>query len=214
MAYAAAAIARHTTPPAGKRRPILRGEILAHARHRMARCVFPRPAMPTLETERLILREWCVDDFEEFAAMMADPAVMQFLAGDGKPLPRWVAWRAMTDMAGHWTLRGFGMFAAIERSTGALVGRVGPWQPEGWPEIEIGWTLRPQYWGRGYATEAARRCIDYVFGDLGRPHVISLISPENERSIRVAERLDERLEGTITLPHIPDEPVLQYGLRR
>jgi uncharacterized protein len=88
--------------------------------------VTPRP----LETERLILREWRADDFEAFAGMMADPKVMQFLAGDGKPLSRSVAWRAFTDMVGHWTLRGFGMFAVIEKASGLLVGRAGPWEPK------------------------------------------------------------------------------------
>jgi RimJ/RimL family protein N-acetyltransferase len=165
-----------------------------------------------LETERLILREWRADDFDAFAGMMADPKVMQFLAGDGKPLSRFVAWRAFTDMVGHWTLRGFGMFAVVEKASAILVGRVGPWEPEGWPEFEIGWTLRSEYWGRGYATEAGMRCADYAFTELGRHHFISLISPGNARSISVAERLGERLEGEVTLPHIPDEPVLQYGL--
>jgi RimJ/RimL family protein N-acetyltransferase len=171
--------------------------------------------MITLQTERLILRPWSLDDFEPLAAISADPEVMRYLAADGKPLSRFGAWQSLASMVGHWGLRGFGMFAAVERSTGKLLGRFGPWQPEGWPDFEIGWTLGSQYWGKGYATEAARRCLEYAFTEMKRDHIVSLILPENVRSIRVAERLGERLEATVTLPHMPpDRPVLQYGLTR
>jgi RimJ/RimL family protein N-acetyltransferase len=171
--------------------------------------------MPVLTTERLALRLWELADFETFAAMCADPEVMRFLSPDGKPLSRFGAWQSFSSIVGHWQLRGFGLFAVTERSSGQLVGRVGPWQPEGWPDFEIGWTIRRQYWGRGYATEAASACVAYAFNELRRPHVISLILPENVRSIRVAERLGERLEGQVTLPHLhSDTTVLQYGVSR
>ena len=106
------------------------------------------------------------------------------------------------------------MFAVVERGSGQLAGRIGPWQPEGWPDFEVGWSLRRNYWGRGYATEAVKACITYSFEKLGKPHLISVIHPDNHRSIRVAERVGERLEGTVTLPHAPDKNFLQYGLRR
>jgi RimJ/RimL family protein N-acetyltransferase len=171
--------------------------------------------MTTLETERLTLRTWTLEDFDDFAAMSADPMVMQFLSVDGKPLSPFAAWQGLSSIIGHWALRGFGMFSVVERSTGTFIGRVGPWQPEGWPDFEIGWTLRSEYWGRGYATEAASRCITYAFTELQRSHLVSLILPDNLRSIRVAERLGEQLEGTVTLPHLaPGTPVLQYGLFR
>jgi len=168
--------------------------------------------MATLHTERLTLRPWTLDDFEDFAAMSADPAVMQFLAIDGKPLSRFGAWQSFSGIVGHWTLRGYGLFAVVERATGRFVGRAGPWYPEGWPDFEIGWTLRSEFWGRGYATEAAKRCIAYAFTELERTHLVSLILPENLRSIGVAGRLGERLERTVRLPHLPDRDVLQYGL--
>jgi RimJ/RimL family protein N-acetyltransferase len=140
---------------------------------------------------------------------------MEYLAADGKALTRFAAWSAFAAMIGHWTLRGFGLFAVVERETGIVVGRAGPFQPETWPDFEIGWTLRSEYWGKGYASEAARKCIEYAFTELDRPHLVSLISPENLRSIRVAERLGERLETEISLPHLPtDRQVLQYGLSR
>jgi len=167
-----------------------------------------------LETERLILRPFAIDDFDAFAAMYADPRVAEFVTEDGKPLSRFSAWRAFATIAGHWTLRGFGLFAVVERATGTFVGRIGPWQPEGWPGFEIGWTLRSEYWGRGYATEAVKRCIENAFTELDRSHISSFIAPENMRSIHVAERVGERLEGETVLPHMPDRKVLQYGVSR
>ena len=167
-----------------------------------------------LETERLILRPFAIDDFDAFAAMCADPRVAEFVTEDGKPLSRFSAWRAFATIVGHWTLRGFGLFAVVERATGTFVGRIGPWQPEGWPGFEIGWTLRSECWGRGYATEAVKRCIENAFTELDRSHISSFIAPENMRSIHVAERVGERLEGETVLPHMPDRKVLQYGVSR
>jgi RimJ/RimL family protein N-acetyltransferase len=111
----------------------------------------------TLETERLILRSWTIDDFEDVAARNADPEVMRFLAVDGQPMSRFASWQSLCAHVGHWALRGFGQFAIVERATNQFVGRVGPWHPEGWPEFEIGWTLGSAQWGKGYATEAARK---------------------------------------------------------
>ncbi len=170
--------------------------------------------MTSLETERLILRMWEPEDFEPYAAICADPAVMRFLATDGKPLSRFDAWRSVAAHVGHWHLKGFGMFAVVERASGELIGRIGPWQPEGWPDFEIGWTLGSPHWGHGYATEAVRACIRHSFTTLGRTHLISIIDPDNTRSIKVAERVGERLEGTTTLPHVPHKALLQYGLYR
>ncbi len=170
--------------------------------------------MIALETQRLLLRTWEPDDFEAYAAMSAEPEVMRFLSHDGKPLSRFDAWRSFAAQVGHWKLRGFGMFAVVERTSGDLVGRIGPWQPEGWPDFEIGWTLGGKYWGRGYATEAVKACITYSFTELRRSHLISIIDPDNIRSIRVAERVGEQLEGTVTLPHLPNRTLLQYGLYR
>ena len=167
-----------------------------------------------LKTERLILRQWTAEDFAPFAEMQADPAVTEFLSADGKPLPRFLAWQAFCAIVGHWHLRGFGMYAVIERSSREFVGRVGPWYPEGWPDFEIGWSLKSKFWGRGYATEAARRCVEHSFTQLGRNHVESYIHEGNVRSIRVAERLGERADGTVVLSHIPTLPVLRYVLNK
>lgn len=163
----------------------------------------------TLETDRLKLRGWRNEDFDAFAELCADPEVMRFLGG--KPLDRLEAWRQFAFHVGHWELRGYGHWLVEEKSTGRLAGRVGFMNPVGWPAFEIGWTLKREFWGKGYATEAARRALQYGFNELDKSHIISLIHPENKASIRVAERLGETLEGKTELF---DHDVLIYGIDR
>lgn len=170
--------------------------------------------MTAFETDRLILRPFTLNDLDGLAAMVANPDVMEFLAVDGKPMPRFGAWQSLCATVGHWELRGYGMFAVIERASGEFVGRVGPWLPEDWPGLELGWSLRREFWGKGYATEAAAKCLDHIFGELNQPEVISLIRPGNVRSVRVAERLGMQLTGEVRLNHVPDLPVLRYVVTR
>src|SRR5918911_4214175 len=165
--------------------------------------------MLTLETERLILRQWRESDFEPYAEICADLEVMRYLGG--KPFTRLEAWRHMAFIIGHWQLRGYGHWAVEERSTGRMIGRLGFLYPEGWPAFEIGWTLARDSWGKGYATEGARRALQFAFTEMGRDHVISLIHPENKASIRVAERLGETVEGETEVLGIP---VLIYGVSK
>ena len=105
----------------------------------------------------------------------------------------------MAMLLGHWELRGFGMWALEERSSGRFIGRVGLHCPEGWPDREIGWALARPFWGRGFAFEAAQVALGYAFGTLGWPRVVSLIDPSNTRSIRLADRRGQRLEEFIML---------------
>ena len=86
--------------------------------------------MSQLETERLFLRMFRGEDFEQYAAMMCDAEVTRFL-GDGSPLSRELAWRQMAMVLGHWQLRGYGLWAVEEKESGRLVGRVGFFNPEG-----------------------------------------------------------------------------------
>jgi RimJ/RimL family protein N-acetyltransferase len=163
----------------------------------------------TLETDRLILRMFRESDFEAYAKLTSDPEVMRFLGG--KTFDRFEAWRHMASMVGHWHLKGYGHWAVEEKASGKLVGRIGFLNPPGWPGFELGWTLGRDFWGRGYATEGARRAMKYGFNELDRSHIISLIHPDNKASIRVAERLGEKVEGTT--PLLGNE-VLIYGIER
>jgi RimJ/RimL family protein N-acetyltransferase len=166
--------------------------------------------MVTLETDRLTLRMLRESDLDAYAEMCGDSEVMRYI-GDGQPLPRPMAWWNLAMMVGHWALRGYGMCAAEERATSTLIGRIGFWNPEGWPGFELGWTLRRAFWGKGYATEGARAALRFAFTRLDRPHVISLIHPENAASIRVAERLGERRVDTA---EVMGKPALVYRITR
>jgi len=162
-----------------------------------------------LETERLLLRMWREDDFEPYAKICEDPDVMRYIGG--KPFNRLEAWRHLAYLIGHWHLRGYGQWAVEEKATGSFVGRIGFLNPAGWPGFEIGWTLGRESWGKGYATEGAHRALQYAFNELDKAHVISLIHPENRASIRVAERLGEKPEGSAEVLGIP---VIIYGVDR
>jgi RimJ/RimL family protein N-acetyltransferase len=166
--------------------------------------------MVTLETERLTLRMLRPSDFDAYAEMCADPEIMRYL-GDGRPLDRPLAWRNMAMLVGHWALRGYGHWAAEERASGEFVGRIGFWNPEGWPGFELGWTLRRSFWGRGYATEGARAALQFAFTRLEQPHVISLIQPENAPSIRVAQRLGESQHDAV---EVMGKSALVYRITR
>ena len=160
---------------------------------------------PVLETERLILRAPQASDFAPYA---------DFIASDrgrymGGPMPRDLAWRAFASGFGHWVIRGFGGFVVTLKSTGAAIGRVGPWFPESWPEPEIGWGL----WdhsaeGKGYAFEAAAAALRHAFRDLGWKTAVSYIVPENARSIALAKRLGAVQDEAAAYPG--DKPALVF----
>ena len=164
--------------------------------------------VPELETSRLRLRGWRESDLDGYAAMSADPSVMEFLGG---VVDRGQAWRSMALHAGHWTLRGYGLWAVARREDGAFLGRVGLWNPEGWPGEEIGWKLGRAAWGQGYATEAARAAMAWAWSVLGLPRLIAVIDPRNARSIAVAQRLGM---GHVRDWELRGERELIYGIER
>ena len=164
--------------------------------------------MHTLASQRLLLRMFRESDLDAYAEMCGDPVVMRYI-GDGHTLTRAESWRHMAVILGHWQLRGFGLWAVEERSTGLLAGRVGCWQPEDWPGFEIGWALRRGFWGRGYDTEAALAALDFAFARLGQSRVISLIDPDNGPSIAVASRLGMSTQG---YTQVMGHPVVIYGI--
>ena len=166
--------------------------------------------IPRIETERLLLREWRQTDLDAFAVLNSDVEVMKYL-NNGKPKTRDESWLEMAIYAGHWSLLGFGLWAIEEKVTGNFIGRIGLLNPEGWPGVEIAWTLMRSRWGQGFATEGARAAIQYAFSNLELDHLVSLIDPDNIASIRVAERLGEQLEKTL---EFRGKSVCVYGIRR
>src|SRR5258708_29165729 len=145
--------------------------------------------IPTLETERLRLRAPRGEDLDEWAAIMADPDVARYIAP--APMTRDEAWRSLAGALGHWALRGYGAWSVERKSDGVLLGRAGMINPEGWPGLEIGWTLGKSYWGKGYATEAAAAAMRYAFMTQPLDRLISNIDPQNIASQAVAKRLGE-----------------------
>jgi RimJ/RimL family protein N-acetyltransferase len=154
--------------------------------------------VPVLETERLVMRGWREEDFEPWAAICADDEVMRAVGHEGGLDPA-AAWREMAFFAGHWVLKGFGHWVLEDRATGAVVGRAGLLRPPEWPDLEVGWTVARPRWGEGLAGEAGRAAIDWAHEVLGARHVISLIAPDNRRSLRVAQKLGMSEEGTTEL---------------
>ena len=143
-----------------------------------------------LATPRLLLRPWRQDDLPAFAVMNADPRVMEFMPG---PLTR-----AESDaMAGrireHFSRHGFGLWAVEVTGVAEFAGFVGlsvtDFRAHFTPCTEVGWRLAVEYWGRGYATEAAHAVLDHAFGRLNLGEVVSFTVPANGRSRRVMERL-------------------------
>lgn len=152
--------------------------------------------IPILETERLRLTAFADRHFEAYASMLADPSSTHFV-GDGEPLDRMNAWRSMAMLLGHWALRGYGMWAVEQKDSGEFIGRIGLHNPEGWPDLEVGWMLMPEHQHHGYATEAARAALDFAFSEIKALRAISLIRMENTASERLARRLGGRQATTI-----------------
>jgi RimJ/RimL family protein N-acetyltransferase len=150
-----------------------------------------------LETSRLILRLPRTDDLGAWSEMMTDEVAARFIGGTA---PRAVCWRQLMTMIGAWHAQGFAMFSVIEKETGRWVGRLGPWQPEGWPGTEIGWAIVRDRWGRGYAGEGAVAAANWAFDTLGWSSVIHSIAPANLASQRVAQKLGSRNLGLGKLP--------------
>ena len=144
---------------------------------------------PTIETERLILRPPRAEDFPFLCEMMADEETARFIGGVMAPS---TAWRTLCTLAGAWTIRGYSMFSVIEKSSGRWIGRLGPWQPEGWPGTEIAYGLSREGQGKGYAYEGVSAAIDYAVDILGWDEIIHCIDPLNTPSLKLADRLGAR----------------------
>ena len=143
-----------------------------------------------LETERLILRRWQDSDREPFAAMNADPRVMEFFPGT---LTREESDRLIDDIEGHFDNRGFGLFAAELKAERALIGFIGlhvaSFQAHFTPCVEIGWRIAVPYWGKGLATEGSLEVIRFAFEWLRLESLVSFTVPENVASRRLMEKL-------------------------
>jgi RimJ/RimL family protein N-acetyltransferase len=165
-----------------------------------------------LETERLVLRLPRPDDVDGILELVADDEVMRWIGGEAgdredavEHVERWIR---------RWEVNDVGPF--VVELDGAPIGRVGliVWDRRTWQtstyalagqraETELGWALARRFWGRGYATEAARAVRDWTYAERDLERLVSLIAPDNLRSARVAEKLGARLETRVETDHGP-----------
>jgi RimJ/RimL family protein N-acetyltransferase len=171
--------------------------------------------VPELHTERLTLRHWTEADREPFAALNADPVVMEHFPAT---LDRRQSDAFVDRIEAQFEERGFGPWAVdvdgmgFVGFTGLLVPRFhATWMDDReQPVVEVGWRLRRDAWGHGYATEAARAAVDFAFDELGRQDVVSMTVVGNVRSQAVMRRLgmrrlafyDHPVEGIPPLPSV------------
>jgi RimJ/RimL family protein N-acetyltransferase len=163
-----------------------------------------------LRTERLWMRRWRPEDREPFAALNADPRVVEFLPG---PLTRAESDERAARIEAHFQEYGYGLWAVEVVGVAPFVGFVGLAVPRFdspfMPCVEIGWRLAAEHWGRGYATEGARAALDFGFQRLSLDEIVSYTVPDNVRSRRVMEK--------IGMTHRSDEdfdhPLLPQGHR-
>ena len=152
--------------------------------------------IPTLTTDRLVLRLPEARDFDAVADFYAEPRSKGF----GGVISRDQSWRWFASNLGHFALRGYG-FWTVETRAGEGIGMVGLWAPEGWPEPEIGWFVHStDVEGKGYAREAAETVRAHAYGPLGFTTLISLIAFGNDRSAGLATRLGAVHESDWTMP--------------
>lgn len=154
---------------------------MAMASHRLT---IPRTA-PTLTTERLTLRPIVLDDFGDYAKLMASTRATYM----GGPFDLSAAWGLFCHEVALWHLAGHGGLAIALRSTGKCIGQVGINHGPLFPERELGWQLYEDYEGHGYITEAAKALLAWAFDELKLATLVSYVDPGNVRSAAVAKRL-------------------------
>ncbi len=145
----------------------------------------PHAQIPTIETQRLILRGPAPEDYPDFQATFTSYRA-RFMGG---PLNAYESWMLYAAEIGHWQIRGFGMWMIHDKVTDETYGMAGGWQPAKWPEAEIAWVIWPDAAGHGYALEATHAARNYLYTKGGWPGAVSYIDPKNLASIRLAERL-------------------------
>jgi len=148
---------------------------------------------PVIETERLRLRGRTLDDFPFIRDMWANPITTRFITGS--PLSEEASWTKFLRMFGHWPALGFGYWIVEERASGRVIGETGfadfkrEIEPSLKGMLEMGWTLAPEFHGKGYASEAARAAVVWGEENLSHMRMCCIISPDNAPSIRLAEKV-------------------------
>jgi len=164
--------------------------------------------IPALETERLTLRAPEARDLDVLAPfVMSDRATF---VGGGANKDIGHAWRILSILSGHWPLRGYGVYVLVPKGSDKPIGSMGPWNPEGWPEPELSWTIwNADAEGKGYAFEAMTEIRRYAYDVLGWETAVSYIDAKNTRSIALATRMGCVIDPDANGPH-PDDVVYRH----
>ncbi len=153
-----------------------------------------------LETERLRLRALRESDLQGMYELHSD-ALSKSVYRTG--FERGDIWRRIATALGHWQLRGYGPWALEDKNSGAYVGACSLWFPEGWHDVEVGYSIHPAFRGRGLAVEAAICVRNFGFSHYKFKRLVSYIQPSNLQSIRVAEKLGATVDGDFMMGDIP-----------
>jgi RimJ/RimL family protein N-acetyltransferase len=165
--------------------------------------------MMMLRTDRLLMRRWRDEDREPFAALNADPVVMEHYQG---LMTRERSDAFVDRIEANWEQRGWGQWAIEVPGVAPFIGYVGLWPADfvtGEPMVEVGWRLAREHWGHGYVTEAARETLRFGFEDVGLDEIVSFTVPQNERSWRVMERIGLRRDPPGDFDH-PNVDAVAY----
>ncbi|MEM8983385.1 MAG: GNAT family N-acetyltransferase [Pseudomonadota bacterium] len=170
-----------------------------------------------LKTSRLTLRRWNLDsDVDPYTDICADPEVMRWI-GDGTTRSRSECAASIAAFEAAWDQLGFGLFALEEHDSGALIGFAGlavpTFLPAVMPAVEIGWRLKRSHWGQGYATEAARRVLEFGFDRCRLDEIISIHQVGNDASARIMQKLGLQFRTALVDPTC-DRPVHIYAASR
>ena len=154
-----------------------------------------------LETERLLLRTFKNDDWHGMHAIYSDEECIRYTIQ--RTLSEGESWRMMAALIGHWQLRNYGPYAIQEKQSGQIIGTTGLWYPNDWPEPEIKWAISRNFWGKGFASEAARAVLNMIPNHMAEFCPISLILSENQASRNLAQALGATLESETTFRNQP-----------
>jgi RimJ/RimL family protein N-acetyltransferase len=174
---------------------------------------------PELRTERLLMRRWRSEDLDPFAAMNADPVVMEHFAAGVASRERTADFMARIEQ--EFDERGFGLWAVEVPGVADFAGFVGlhtvQFEAHFTPAVEVGWRLATAYWHRGYASEAARAAVAFGYDRAGLPEIVSFTNFANVRSLAVMERIGMTRDpdGDFEHPHVPKgHPIRHHVLYR
>jgi RimJ/RimL family protein N-acetyltransferase len=173
-------------------------------------------SVTSIETPRLVLRVPTLDDAEPLMDILWDPEVVarKQVTLHEPPAGIELARRNTGEMIRQWQLRGYGQWCVVEKAGGQVIGCVGFYHPQAaWPGVDLGWAVHRSRWNQGFGTEAAAAALAWAWQHTQIERVISLVAPDDHRSIRIATKIGERFERADVDP-VHGEPVHVYAIAR